>query len=146
MARLLAAKRRAPDKGLILIAHRAAAFAPYLAPLDEAQRRALEEGAGTTWLVPANPAAPPALRGRHPAQAVRVTRHPGCRELCRRAGALVSTSANVEGEAPARTLAQARAAFGDAVDGLVAGEIGDAAGPSEIRDLASGRVLRAAVV
>ena len=144
VARLLAAKRRAPDKGLILIADRAAAFAPYLAPLDAAGLRALEDGAGTTWLAAANMEAPPALRGRHPTQAVRVTRHPGCRELCRRVGALVSTSANVEGAEPARSLAQAREAFGDAVDGFAAGELGDAAGPSEIRDLASGRVLRAA--
>ena len=144
VARLLAAKRRAPDKGLILIAADAAALAPYLAPLAPAQRRAIEDGAGTTWLAPASPDAPRALRGRHPTQAVRVTRHPVCMALCRRAGALVSTSANVEGEAPARTLAQARAAFGDAIDGLAAGELGDAAGPSEIRDLASGRVVRPA--
>ena len=144
VARLLAAKRRAPDKGLILIADRAAAFAPYLARLSAAELRALEDGAGITWLAAANLEAPPALRGRHPAQAVRVTRHPVCAELCRRVGALVSTSANVEGEAPARTLEAARAAFGDAIDGLAAGEIGGAAGPSEIRDLASGRVLREA--
>lgn len=144
VARLLAAKRRAPDKGLILIADRAAAFAPYLAPLDEAAWRALEAGAGTTWLAPANPDAPPELRGRHPTQAVRVTRHPVCMALCREAGALVSTSANVEGAAPARSLAEARAVFGDAIDGLAAGELGGAAGPSEIRDLASGRVLRPA--
>ena len=144
VARLLAAKRRAPDKGLILIAADLAALAPYLAPLDAAARRAIEAAPAVTWLAPANPAAPRALRGRHPTQAVRVTRHPVCMELCRRAGALVSTSANVEGEPPARSLAQARAAFGDAIDGLAAGELGAAAGPSEIRDLASGRVLRPA--
>ena len=141
--RLLAAKRRDAARGLILIAARAADLRDYIAPLQAAERRLLASRPHTTWLAPAR-GAHELLRGAHDRQAVRITRHPVCRALCRGAGALVSTSANREGEPPAASAAAARALFGAEIDGVVAGALGDAAGPSEIRDLASGEVLRPA--
>lgn len=49
------------------------------------------------------------------ALAVRIPDHPQARELARRVGPLVSTSANRHGAPPARSLAAARRAFGDRV-------------------------------
>jgi len=46
----------------------------------------------------------------------RVPDHPVARELARRAGPITATSANRHGEAPARSVAQARRALGKAVD------------------------------
>jgi len=54
-----------------------------------------------------------------------------------------TTSANVAGTPPARSAYVLRRRFGSLVDCIVPGHCGPAAGPSEIRDLMSGKVLRA---
>ncbi len=143
--RLLDIKRRDPDKGLILIAARCADLAPYIQPLDGEQQAKLESpGAPVTWLVPAAEGASALLRGVHASQAVRITRHRLCRTLCLEAGVLVSTSANPEGVLPARTPEEVDEMFGSTIDGIVEGPLGGASGPSEIRDLLTGRVIRPA--
>ena len=143
--RLLDAKQRNPDKGLILIAACCEDLGPYIRPLDEAQQAKLEQPGGpVTWLVPAAEDAPVLLRGAHATQAVRITRHSLCRALCLEVGALVSTSANPEGVPPARTPEEVREMFGSTIDGIVEGPLGGASGPSEIRDLLTERVIRPA--
>ena len=143
--RLLDIKRRDPDKGLILIAARCGDLEPYILPLDPVQQAKLEHPGGpVTWLVPAAEDAPVLLRGTHATQAVRVTRHGLCRTLCLEVGALVSTSANPEGIPPARTPEEVQDMFGSTIDGIVEGPLGGASGPSEIRDLRTGRVVRSA--
>jgi L-threonylcarbamoyladenylate synthase len=84
------------------------------------------------------------LTGGRPTIAVRVSAHPIVQRLCRRTGsALVSTSANLSGAAPARTALAVRRRLGRFVDFVLAGPLGDSARPTEIRDAATGRVLRA---
>ena len=145
LRRLLDIKRRDPNKGLILIAARCEDLEPYIRPLDAEQRAMLDSPEGpVTWLVPAAEDAPALLRGTHPTQAVRITRHELCRNLCLEVGALVSTSANPEGAAPAMTPEEVDEMFGTAIDGIVEGPLGGASGPSEIRDLSTGRVIRPA--
>jgi len=56
---------------------------------------------------------------------------------------LVSTSANPAGAQPARACFQVHRYFGEVLDSLLPGAIGAADKPTEIRDLASGRVIRA---
>lgn len=148
LLRLLALKGRPAHKGLILIAWRFDQLAPYLAPLDQAMRtRILASWPGpVTWLVPARTQVSELLRGTHDTLAVRVSAHPVAAPLCRQAGrAIVSTSANRAGGEPARSLAQARALFGDQVDHYLDGEVDLAARPTEIRDARSGRIIRATI-
>lgn len=141
--RLLDIKRRDPDKGLILIAARCKDLEPYIRPLDEEQQAKLESpGEPVTWLVPAAESAPALLRGTHTTQAVRITRHSLCRALCLEVGSLVSTSANPEGMSPAKTSEEVDEMFGSTIDGIVEGPLGGASGPSEIRDLLTGQVIR----
>lgn len=141
--RLLDLKRRDPDKGLILIAARCEDLEPYIQPLGEGQQAKLESpGEPVTWLVPAAEDAPALLRGMHATQAVRITRHGLCRALCLEAGPLVSTSANPEGALPAKTSEEVEEMFGPTIDGIVEGPLGGASGPSEIRDLLTGQVIR----
>jgi len=98
-----------------------------------------------TWIVPATDAVPPWIRGEHPGVAVRLTTHPVAKALCEAAGsALVSTSANVSGRPPVKSPFVLRRQFGALVDYVVPGRCGPAGGASEIRDLATGRVLRPA--
>lgn len=143
--RLLDVKQRDPDKGLILIAARCEDLEPYIHPLDGGQQAKLESpGEPVTWLVPAAEGVSALLRGTHATQAVRITRHSLCRALCLEVGALVSTSANPEGTSPARTSEEVDEMFGSTIDGIVEGPLGGASGPSEIRDLLTGRVIRPA--
>ena len=76
--------------------------------------------------------------------ALRITSHPVAAALCQLfAGPLVSTSANPQGLAEARTAEQVESYFGDAIALLAPGQVGSSARPSEIRDLVSGEIVRA---
>lgn len=147
--RVLAIKGRPEAKGLILIAAGFDAIAPFVEPLDS--RRMAEIQASwpgpNTWLLPARPDTPDWLTGRHDTLAVRVTAHPIAAALCQAwsrfgGGALVSTSANLSGKAPARSALGVRLQLNTAADVVVTGRCGGNARPSTIRDGRSGRVLR----
>jgi len=77
----------------------------------------------------------PEVAGPHGTIGIRVPDHPLARELARRVGPLTATSANRHGEAPSRTLADARAAFGRSVAVYLAGAPAPSGRPSEVVDL-----------
>ncbi len=144
--KLLALKQRPPEKGLILIAAEFAQLEGFLKPLDdEVMQRVTRTWPGpVTWLIPASTRMPALLRGRFDKLAVRVTAHPLAAELCRRArSAIVSTSANVTDQAPARSAEAVRQTFGAAVDFVLDGPLGGSLRPTEIRDAISGEIVRA---
>jgi L-threonylcarbamoyladenylate synthase len=143
---ILRLKDRPADAGLILIADDFERFEPFVGALQQELRdRALATWPGpVTWLFPRSPVVPDWLAGSHPTIALRVTAHPVCRALCAGFGAaIVSTSANPRSAAPARTAKGVAEYFEGALCGIVEGELGEDPRPSEIRDLASGRVIRA---
>ena len=144
--RLLAVKDRDPARGLILLTDDRARLAPFLAPLDAEIRARLRETwpGPVTWLLPAAAQAPAWITGAHASVAARVTAHPLAASLARSFGApIVSTSANRCGRRPLRTALAVRRAFGAEVDCILAGEVGDLAGPTPIRDAGDGTLLRA---
>jgi L-threonylcarbamoyladenylate synthase len=57
---------------------------------------------------------------------------------------IVSTSANLAGHPPARNALQARKWLAGKIDFLLSGQTGKQRRPTTIRDLKSGRVIRAA--
>lgn len=142
--RILRLKQRDPALGLVLIAADQAQLGPWMdTPVHDVPPSSPEMP--VTWIVPAAPSVPAWIRGRHAGVAVRVTAHPIAAALCRASGsALVSTSANISGRLPARNRLILRRLFGPLVDCIVPGDCGPARGASEIRDLASGEVLRRA--
>lgn len=144
---ILRLKNRPEEAGLILIADQFDRFRSFAGAVDDALLdRALATWPGpVTWLFPRAPEVPDWLAGSHPTIALRVTAHPVCRALCSAFGsAVVSTSANPRSDAPARSAAKVAEYFGDTLGGIVDGELGSDPRPSEIRDLVSGRVIRAA--
>lgn len=142
VTRLLAIKRRAAAKGLILIAADAAQLRPYVDELP-ATARATWPGPHT-WLVTPRAGTPGWLTGRHPRLAVRVTAHAQAAALCRAAGmALVSTSANVAGAPPARSYREALRRLGRDVDYVLPGRVGGLRRPTPITDAVTGAVIRA---
>ncbi len=143
--RLFGLKSRPPGVGVLLIG---ADFAQVSAYIGACPQQAIDRARATwpgphTWIFPRNVDVPAWIVGEHAGIALRVTAHPVARELCMAfGGALVSTSANRHGEAPARTAAQVRESFADALDALVPGELGGLERPTPIRDAISGEVVR----
>lgn len=146
--RVFMLKQRPPTQGVLLIA---ADFAQVEKYIDFAQVpvAALERARATwpgphTWIFPRAAMVPDWIAGSHAGIALRVTAHPLASALCRAfGGAIVSTSANRHGEAPARAAAQVRAAFGGEVSYILDGAVGGLERPTTIRDAISGEQVRA---
>jgi len=144
--RVLALKQRPLEKGLILVAASESQLGFLLEGLPEHQRELLRASwpGPNTWLVPHRGRVQPWVHGRFDTVAVRVSDHPVVRALCTAwGGPLVSTSANPAGAQPARHAFQVRRYFGKSVDSVLPGAVGSSPRPSQIRDLASGQLMRA---
>jgi L-threonylcarbamoyladenylate synthase len=144
--RLLSLKRRAPDKGLIVIAAEIAQLAglvDFSGKFDLVAVAASWPGP-VTWILPARAGVPYWLTGRHRGIAVRVSDHPVVRALCLKTGPLIATSANPAGAPPARTSARVRCYFGDNLDYILPGRVGELSGPTEIRNAVTGARIRIA--
>lgn len=144
--KLLKLKQRSRGQGLILIAAEFAQLQHLLRPLsNDIMQRVLRAWPGPiTWLMPALDEAPVWLRGRFDTLAVRITAHPIAAQLCREAGmAIVSSSANVTGQSPAKSADAVRSAFGAEIDVILDGPLGGSDRPTEIRDALTGVTVRA---
>lgn len=145
VSRILKIKERSPTMGLALIAADLAQLDRWIQLPENSTPLTSSDDQPVTWIVPATVNVPLWIRGEHAGVAVRLTTHPVARALCAAAGsALVSTSANVSGRPPARNSFVLRRGFHALVDYIVPGECGPASGPSEIRDLQTGKTLRPA--
>jgi L-threonylcarbamoyladenylate synthase len=139
--RLLRLKRRAPRKGLIVLAADVAQLALFVDDIPDAV--AATWPGPHTWLLPPRANVPRWITGEHARVALRVTAHAQAAALCRAAGmAIVSTSANRGGETPARTAREVRRRFGRDIDGILAGRVGTAPAPTVIRDAVTGEIVR----
>lgn len=144
--RLLRIKQRDPAKGLILIAADFAQLQPYLAEVTAAVLAKVRKSwpGPYTWLLPVAAHVPTWLTGAHDKLAVRVTAHPIAAALCRACGGpLVSTSANLAGQAPARNSLAVQQRLGNEVDMIIHGATGGLRQPTAITDALTDAVVRA---
>lgn len=145
MKLLLALKQRSMEKGVILIAADFEQLLPFIKPLNN---RCMEMVFASwpgpnTWLLPAADNLPFWLTGNHSTLAVRVTDHPVAAALCQACDSpIVSTSANLSGQHPAKSALQIRRQLGDGVDCIINAPLGNNRSPSTIRDAVTGRVIR----
>lgn len=144
--RLLGAKQRPADKGLILLAaniHQLSEFVPPLS--EETKERILASWPGpVTWLLPVHEHVSPLVRGNFQKIAVRVSAHPVCEQLCQRLGhPLISTSANITGRPAATTIQQVSEQLEQHIDLILDKPLGGRSQPSEIRDALTNKILRA---
>ncbi len=143
LVRLLDIKQRDAAKGLILIASDASQLNGWVANEDIER---LPDPAGTrpiTWIAQPGPNVTPLLTGDHSGIAVRLTTHAIAAAICRKVDSpITSTSANFSGKPVVRDLFALQRSFGALVDYVVPGDCGPAAGPSEIRNLKDGTLLR----
>lgn len=94
-----------------------------------------------TWIFPKAAAVPAWISGQHQGIAIRMSAHAIAHTLCQW-GPLVSTSANVSGQEPARDMTQLIQAFPTGIAACVQGSLGDATQPSAIYNVISGQRLR----
>jgi L-threonylcarbamoyladenylate synthase len=143
--KILDLKGRSEAAGLVLIASDFEQLQPWVGKTtDELLQKAMDTWPGpVTWLFPRAAGVPDYVAGAHQTVAVRITAHQPSRELCAAFGsALISTSANITSSSPARSIEEVEQSFGGRIAGVLQGSLGDGKRPSEIRDLASGKVLR----
>lgn len=141
--RVLRMKRRDASKGLILIAASRDQLDGWISLPPGKRLPEPDPGHPVTWIVPPGPLVDPLLQGQHTGIAVRLTTNPVARALCEAVDSpIVSTSANISGKPTARNRFVLHRQFSLRVDYVVPGDCGPATGPSEIRDLATGIVIR----
>jgi L-threonylcarbamoyladenylate synthase len=149
--RLFAAKRRPPDKGIMLLLDEAAqagrigVMTPAAAALA-----AVSWPGGLTLVVPQRPDVPlpEALTGGSPTIGLRVPAHDAPRTLARALGPLPVTSANVSGVPEAVDAAAILEQLGDVVDLILDGGPAHGGPASTVVDCTGGRpvILRAGAI
>lgn len=144
--RILELKKRSAAKGLIVVAADMEQIGKLIAPLTVEQKKQLQATwpGPVTWLIPdPEEVFSSWIRGEHKSVAVRVSAHPIVQQLCKAFGKpIVSTSANIAGQAEIRDRSELVITFAEIIDCIVPGELGSSNSVSEIRDLVSGAVLR----
>ena len=146
VSKILRLKNRPVHKGLILVSGSMDQFELLLNKLSTQHIDTLRASwpGHITWLVPdSDKLTPRWIKGDHQSVAIRVSSHPIVQDLCSAfGGPIVSTSANIAGEEEIRSRLILEDKFADKIACIVDGELGQAARPSEMRDLLSGRVIR----
>lgn len=142
--KIFALKQRPPEQGVLLIAASFQQIEDWIDAPPEAISRALDTWPGAyTWVFPRSPRVPEWVAGGHSGIALRVTAHAGAAALCRAfGGPIVSTSANIHGQPPARSARECEAMFGSALDGILHGETGGLSRPTPIADAVTGAIIR----
>lgn len=143
LARLVLLKGRDPSKGLILLAASPEQLDGFVTERDLARLPEPDPDLPVTWIATPGPRTHALVRGANPGVAVRISTNPVAARLCDAVDSpITSTSANLSGRPVCRHKIQLRRAFRHRVDYIVPGDCGPASGPSEIRVLADGKVLR----
>lgn len=142
--RLLKIKQRSVKKGLILIA---ASWDQVKDLVKIALCKSCVIKANNknpvTWVFPATKKVPRWVSGKFNSVAIRVTLHPVAQKLCKKfGGPIVSTSANLASEIPAKSAKQVAQQFIGAVDFIISGRVGNLNKPTEIRDVKTNKLIR----
>lgn len=141
--KLLTLKQRPISKGFIVLIASWDQLFPLIAPVPEdCLKRVRETWPGpVTWVFPKASLISPWLSGEHSGIAIRMSAHPIAHQLCLE-GPVVSTSVNISGYPPARTIEEICTQFPTGIDAIVAGDLGGANQPSAIYDVLTGMRLR----
>ena len=142
--RILKLKKRDASKGLIVISDNLEKVRELID--DNYFKLFVENNSDavpTTWLCPSSDIVPPEITGGQNKIGIRITNHEVSCELCKLLDfPIISTSANISGQAPVQILQDCINIFGEEVDYIIKGPIGQNKKPSRIIDLISKKVLR----
>ncbi|AWB66458.1 threonylcarbamoyl-AMP synthase [Saccharobesus litoralis] len=146
--KLLQIKQRPIEKGLILLAANYSQLLPYIddksIPQDKRYTVLSRWPNGITQIIKANDNTPRFLTGQFDAIAVRITDQPDVVALCNLTNKpIVSTSANLTGEEPARTWQELDPKLLEKLDFVIKGQTLGYQQPSQIINALTGDVIRA---
>ena len=144
ITKLFHVKQRPVEKGVILVAASIEQVLPYVELMDTPWQKQVEQTwpGPVTWILPAKPNVPEWITGGRETVAIRVSDHPVVQALCSAYGKpIVSTSANITNQAPAKSCDEIQQIFQDKVL-CVEGALGNLDKPTQIREAISGKVLR----
>ena len=147
LRRLLMLKQRPSEKGLILLAASYTQLLPYIdeSEITQDMRSAMLSSwpDGITQLVPKNNSISSLLSGSFDTIAVRITSQPDVVSLCKQTNKpIVSTSANLSGQEPAKTWQSLDPMLTNKVDFILQGYTLGHTSPSKIIDALTGKVIR----
>lgn len=145
--KLLEAKNRPLEKGVILIASHYQQLSPYLSeekvPTDRMEQILSSWPGPVTWLLPVSKLVSNLLTGGSDLIAVRVTDHPTVKRICDEfGGAIISTSANKTGQATPIKLEEIQEIFEEQVKCYVDEPLGGNLKPSKIINGLTGQIIR----
>ncbi|BAP58529.1 Sua5/YciO/YrdC/YwlC family protein [Candidatus Tachikawaea gelatinosa] len=143
---LLSIKKRSINKGFILIADSYMKLVPYInqkkISLFQYKKIILSSVNFITYVVPAALNVPYWITGNFHTLAIRLSQHPDVKKICKSFGkAIISTSANISGQKPCRSVKEVKKKFGKKFPILI-GHVGNRKLPSEIRDLMTNKIIR----
>ncbi|MEW6989558.1 Sua5/YciO/YrdC/YwlC family protein [Colwelliaceae bacterium 6441] len=146
--KLLALKNRSAEKGLILLAANYTQLLPYIddqqIPQDKRIAMLSRWPDGITQVVPKNKNCHDFLTGKFDSIAVRITSQPDVVALCNQVNKpIVSTSANLSGEEPARIWQALSSKLTHQIDFIIKGQTLGYTQPSTIIDALTGEQFRA---
>ena len=138
--KLLNLKKRPMDKGLILVASNIRQMETYI-DLKKYKKKLMTKWPGPhTWVVPTK-TAPKWIRGEFTSVALRLTEHPVLKLICEDfQGAIVSSSANLQGERPSSTKEEVKRIFKDV--SIIGGELGSLRKGTPIQDIQTEKWIR----
>ena len=141
--RLLKIKNRPVEKGMICLISVWEQLNKLVADLDSIDLTKVKGSwpGHTTWLFPKSKKVSSFISGGHASVAIRMSAHKIANDLAID-GPIVSTSANITGLMPARTVDEVLETFTDCIDGVVIGSLGASLNPSSIYDVLTGERLR----
>jgi L-threonylcarbamoyladenylate synthase len=141
---LLKLKQRPVTKGLILLASDWEQVKNLVKPLTKDLLKKINTfQSPITWVFPASQNAPQWITGSHQSIAIRFTRFPLARSLCEYfRKPIVSTSANLFGQPPAKNVEAVINYFKDQIAFLLKGNVGDLDKPTPLRNILNDEILR----
>lgn len=145
VANLFHVKQRPIEKGVILVAGSVEQIMDWVSLYDTPwQESVLDSWPGpVTWVLPLKKSMPDWITGGRDTVAIRVSSHPIIQELCNQfGGPIVSTSANLTNQPPAKSCEQINQIFKNTV-WCISAELGNLKHPTQIKDAKTGQVLRA---
>ncbi|WP_460186324.1 L-threonylcarbamoyladenylate synthase [Thiomicrorhabdus hydrogeniphila] len=145
VANLFHVKQRPIEKGVILVAGSVEQIVDWVFLYDTPwQQQVLDSWPGpVTWVLPLKKPMPDWITGGRDTVAIRVSNHPVIQALCSQfGGPIVSTSANLTNQAPAKSCEQVSQMFTGKVL-CISAELGNLKQPTQIKEAKTGRVLRA---
>ncbi len=141
--RVLTLKKRDKSKGLIVLISTWEQLISLIAPISDQLLDPVRKSwpGPVTWVFPKARTVPEWISGHHEGIAIRMSAHDIAYQLCEE-GPIVSTSANISGYEPARTLTELRLQFPEGLDAIMHADLGGLNQPSAIYDVQSGTRLR----